>query len=84
MLAAVVLAVLVLTAWLSGRFGMGGAVVLAAVSLMWLMANGPMEGPVLVRVMRGHGLTGGDLAGIVGLGLAVLQGARARRERLRA
>ena len=83
MVAAVVLAGLVLAAGLSGRFGMTGAVSLAAMSLLWLVVNGPMEGPVLVVLTAGHGLTGGDLAGLVGLGLAAFQGAQARRERAR-
>jgi hypothetical protein len=83
-IAALVLAGLVLTAGLSGRHGMPGAVTLAAVSVLWFVVNGPMEGPTLVVVAKGHGLTGGDLAGLAGLGLAVFQGARSRRERERA
>jgi hypothetical protein len=79
--AAVVLAGLVLAAGLSGRYGMAGAVMLAAISVAWLVLNGPMEGPVLVVVARGHGLTGGDLAGLTGLGLAMFQGTRAHRAR---
>ena len=84
MLAALVLVALVLAAGLSARFGMPGALALAAVSILWLVVNNPMEGPVLVVVVRGHGLTGGDLAGLAGLGLAVFRVDRARRERLRA
>lgn len=84
MIAALVLAGLVLAAGVSPRFGLRGALVLAAVSLLWLVVNGPMEGPTLVVVTRGRGLTGGDLAGLVGLGLAAVQGARARAERERA
>jgi hypothetical protein len=83
-LAALVLAALVLAAGLSGRFGLRGALGLAVVSVLWLVVNGPMEGPVLVVVARGHGLTGGDLAGLAGFGLALFNGARARRERLQA
>lgn len=84
MVAALVLVALVLAAALSGRFGVRGALVLAGVSVLWFVVNGPMEGPVLVVVARGHGLTGGDLAGLTGLALAALQGARVRRERQRA
>jgi hypothetical protein len=83
MVAAVVLAGLVLAAGLSGRFGMGGAVTLAAVSLLWLIVNGPMEGPVLLTLTRENGFTGGDLAGLVGLGLAAFQGALAYRGQAR-
>src|SRR3954453_14987155 len=81
-LVALVLAALVLAAGLTGRYGMTGAVTLAAISLAWLVVNGPMEGPVLLVVTRGHGLTGGDLAGLAGLGLAMFQGTRAHRARL--
>jgi hypothetical protein len=45
--------------------------------------NGPMEGPILVDLSATHGITGGDLAGIAGLGLAGSQarvmGGRNRR-----
>jgi hypothetical protein len=79
--AAVVLAGLVLAAGLSGRFGVVGAVALAATSVLWLLVNGPMEGPILVDLSPSHGITGGDLAGVVGLGLAAAQGTRAYRQR---
>jgi hypothetical protein len=68
--AAVVLAGLVLTAGLSGMLRLGGAAALAAMSLLWLVVNAPMEGPVLVAVTPAHGVTGADLAGVVGLILA--------------
>jgi hypothetical protein len=79
--AALVLAGLVLTAGLSGRFGMAGAVALAGMSVLWLVVNGPMEGPTLVVLTRGHGITGGDLAGLAGLGLAAYRFASLRRSR---
>jgi hypothetical protein len=78
-LAALVLTALVLAAGLSGRFGARGALGLAAVSVLWFVVNGPMEGPVIVVLTRGHGLTGGDLAGLAGLGLAVWRVVRGRR-----
>ena len=74
MIAAIVLAGLVLTAGLSGRHRVGGAAALAAMSLLWLLVNGPMEGPILVAVTAAHGITGGDLAGITGLALAAYRG----------
>jgi hypothetical protein len=79
--AALVLVGLVLAAGLCDRFGMAGAVALAVISVLWLVGNGPMEGPVLVVVTRGHGLTGGDLAGLVGLGVAAFHGGRVWRSR---
>jgi hypothetical protein len=83
MVAAIVLTGLVLTAGLGGLFPVGGALVLAAVSLLWLVVNGPMEGPVLVTVTGGHGVTGADLAGFAGLGLAAGRAFAARRLRSR-
>lgn len=79
MLAAVVLVGLVLVAGVSGRFGLRGAVLLAVVSVLWLVVNGPMEGAVLLKVTRHHGLTGGDLAGIAGLALAAVRTYRSTR-----
>lgn len=81
MVAAIVLAGLVLAAGISGRFGVPGALALAATSLLWFVVNGPMEGSVLLPLSAEHGITGGDLAGVVGLGLAALNGARALRRR---
>jgi hypothetical protein len=72
-LAALVLAALVLAAGMSGRYGRRGALALALLSVVWLFVNGPMEGPVLLIVTRGHGVTGGDLAGLAGLAIAAWQ-----------
>ena len=68
--AAIVLAGLVLTAGLSGMLEAGGAAAPAAMSLLWLVVNAPMEGPVLVTFTPAHGVTGADLDGFVGLVLA--------------
>ena len=43
---------------------------LAVVSVLWLLVNGPVEGVVLLPVIADHGLTGADLAGLAGLALA--------------
>jgi hypothetical protein len=72
MLAGLVLAGLVATGVVAGRFGRPGAVALAAVSVLWLLVNKPMEGRVLVTVNETHGLTEGDLAGVAGVLLAIL------------
>lgn len=82
MVAALVLAGLVLAAGLSGRSGPAGAGALAALSVAWLLVNGPMEGPVLVAFAPSHGVTGGDLAGFVGLALAVARLVALRGSRL--
>lgn len=65
-----VLALLVLAAGLAPRWGRPGAVVLAAVSVLWFLVNTPVEGRTLLVVTHHHGLTEADLAGLVGLGLA--------------
>jgi hypothetical protein len=81
-LAALVLAGLVLAAGLSGRSGPAAAGALAALSVAWLLVNGPMEGPVLVAFTSSHGITGGDLAGFVGLALSAARLVALRRLRL--
>ena len=79
MLAAVVLVLLVAVAGLAPRRGVRWAIALAAVSVLWLAVNRPMEGPVLWRVSDSHGLTGGDLAGVAGLALAAWRALAPRR-----
>jgi hypothetical protein len=81
-IAALILVALVLTAGLSGRSGMAGAGALAALSVAWLLANSPMEGPVLVAFTPDHGITGGDLTGFAGLALAAARFAVLRRSRV--
>ncbi len=72
MLAAVVLAALVAGGVLAGRTGRTGALVLCALSLLWLLVNKPMEGRTLIVVSETHGLTGADLAGLTGIVLALV------------
>ena len=83
MLAGIVLLCLVLSAALMRHWGRRGAVALAVLSLLWLVVNGPMEGPVLLTVTPTHGLTAADLAGLAGLGLAAWGLLRPQRHRLR-
>ena len=72
MVAALVLAALVAGGVLAGRTGRTGAVVLGALSVLWLLVNKPMEGRVLVVVTETHGLTDADLAGLTGVLLALV------------
>ena len=81
MLPAIVLACLVLTAGLSGRRGLLSAVALAAMSVLWLMVNRPMEGPVLLVLGEDRGVSGADLAGLAGLVLAAHHVVNLRRLR---
>ena len=83
MFAAVVLALLVLVAGVGHRAGAAGAVLVAAVSVLWLVVNGPMEGEILLEVTPQDGLTGADLAGLTGLGLAAIQLSQVMRARRR-
>jgi hypothetical protein len=80
-LAAVVLVALVLVAGLTPRAGLRGALLLTLVAVAWLGVNHPMEGPTLLVVTHNHGLTGGDLAGFAGIGLAAVRAAQAVRAR---
>jgi hypothetical protein len=83
MVAALVLACLVLTAGVSRELGGWGAALLAGLSVVWLRVNGSMEGLTIVDLSATHGITGADLAGAAGLGLAAVQGGRAYRQRRR-
>ncbi len=47
------------------------AVLLLAASIVWLLVDSPIEGAVLVKVSRGHGLTSGDLLALPAATLAV-------------
>ena len=53
-----------------------GPPMLALVSLAWLLVDTDFEGVVLVDVTPRNGLTTSDLVGVLGLVLAVGQGAR--------
>lgn len=70
MIAGVVLAGLVLVAGTHDLLGRWGAWLLAALSVLWLRVNGPVEGPLLWEVTSDHGLTAADLAGLTGLAVA--------------
>lgn len=68
----VCLAVLVLAGLVAWRLRNAAvALVLAAVSGIWLVANKSLEGPVLLPITPNHGLTFSDLFGFVGLYFAV-------------
>ena len=71
MIAGLVLCALLVAAATVYRTGRAGAVLLGLLSLLWFVVNGSMEGDVLWTVVRGHGLTAGDLVGLVGLALSV-------------
>lgn len=81
MVASLVLVALVVLAAVSGETGLGGAVALAAVAVLWFLVNGRMEGPTLLIVAPTHGLTGGDLAGIAALVIAGWRAAAVLRRR---
>jgi hypothetical protein len=76
---ALVLVALVLLAGFSAETGLRGAIALAAVAVVWFLVNGRVEGPTLVTVAPGHGLTGADLAGIAAMVVAAWRGVAAVR-----
>ncbi len=43
------------------------AVGLASLSLVWLLFNGPFEGPTLLVLSWSHGITAADLISVLGL-----------------
>ena len=71
MIAGLVLAALVASAGVALPLKRTGAVLLASVSVVWFLVNSPMEGEVLVFVTPAHGLSAADLAGVVGLLVAL-------------
>ena len=46
------------------------AVVLGLGALVWLLANGPVEGRTLLEIAPDHGLTEADLPGLAMLGVS--------------
>ena len=50
------------TVWAALRPGMVPYAALAGSAVVWLLANKPVEGAVLLTVSRDHGLTLADLA----------------------
>jgi hypothetical protein len=57
--------------------------VLALVSLGWLVVNGPVEGDVLWVLDSSHGLTVADLFGLAGVAIALLVQFSPRRPKRR-
>ena len=51
---------------------------------LWLLVNKPLEGPVLVDVSRGHGITLSDLLAPAGMAVAAVLLYRRSRRRQRA
>lgn len=48
------------------------AVVLVLVAVVWILVNGPVEGPVLIVFTKNHGLTVADLPSLAAIGVAAL------------
>lgn len=68
--AGIILILLVVGAATAPGLGRPGAVLLAAISVAWLMVSQPMEGAVLVVFSPTRGLTAADLGGLAGLVIA--------------
>jgi hypothetical protein len=76
-----VLVALIVLAAVSARTGLWGAAMLGAASILWLLVNGPAEGPVLWRVTHHHGVTVTDLAGLAGMAVAIWRACELWRQR---
>jgi hypothetical protein len=48
------------------------AVVLVVLGIVWILINGPVEGPILFKFAPDHGLTTADLLSLAAFVLAVL------------
>lgn len=81
--AGIVLGLLVLSAGTSDRTGRFGALVLLALSIVWLRVNTEMEGAVLYVFEEGRGLTAADLAGFAGILIALWRLVTGTRQRSR-
>ena len=57
------------------------AVVLALLSLLWMLVNKGFEGPVIWTFDRYHGLTATDFVGVAGLAIAGVSLVRPRLRR---
>lgn len=57
-------------AWTLARPSRPAAVVLIAVSILWILFNGPIEGHVLLEFTYENGLTESDLLSAVGFVIA--------------
>jgi hypothetical protein len=55
------------------------AAMVGLLSAVWVLVNKPVEGPVLVALDRGHGITFSDMVSLVGAVVAVRAVRRARR-----
>ena len=64
----------------TARLRGAAAVVVAAVGLLWMLVNRPVEGPILFTVARTHGMTVADIPSVV---LFVVAGVIARPRRWR-
>jgi hypothetical protein len=67
------LVALVLAARFTRLQGVWAGYLLIVVSLAWLLVDKSMEGATLIDFDAEHGLTAGDLAGVVGLALGINQ-----------
>ncbi len=77
----VLMMVLFITAaWSLARPSIGVAILLALLSVSWVLFNGPLEGRILYSMSSSHGVTESDLLAVVGCLLALAAFARAVRE----
>ena len=66
-------------AWTLAKPSRPAALVLIAVSVLWILFNGPVEGAVLYSFTPANGLTESDLLSVAGLGIAIYTLRKRRR-----
>jgi hypothetical protein len=69
----------VCAAWTLAKPSRPAAWVLIAVSVLWILFNGPIEGHVLYSFTSDNGLTESDLLSVAGFGIALYALRRRRR-----
>ncbi|RDI32357.1 hypothetical protein DEU38_10388 [Rhodococcus sp. AG1013] len=71
----------VLSAWCLAKPTRPAATALVSVAVVWVFANGPLEGGVLWSLSPEHGLTVSDLLSVAAVAIAVSAWRRTRNAR---
>ncbi|MGJ0117925.1 hypothetical protein ACQ7HM_01860 [Williamsia sp. MIQD14] len=69
----------VTAAWSLARPSLASSAVLVAVAVAWVLANGPIEGHVILSFTLQHGVTESDLLSLAAVVIAAVGVWRARR-----
>ena len=71
----------VTAAWSLARPGVVSSAILTVVAVVWVLANGPIEGHVIFSFTLHHGVTESDLLAVLAVVIAAVGVVRVRRIR---